>query len=192
MSLDDLLRYEEDEPTPHRAPTPPSRYRWLVAPVVISLVGTLAGGFLLRVLGAAVPFTLIFMMLLAALLIYRWLRWVDPQPIPRGLRLPVFTSEDDAARPTDGLQLAVTRWDTRLSWVRLQNDPHQFARTIQPRLVQLIDERLRLRHGIVRSTDPTRARAVLGSPLWTFVTTPVRAQVTPADLAVLIRQMEEI
>jgi hypothetical protein len=79
-----------------------------------------------------------------------------------------------------------------LSWVRLQNDPHQFARTIQPRLIQLIDERLRLRHGIVRSVDPARARAVLGDPLWTFMTTPVRAQVTPADLTALIRQMEGI
>jgi hypothetical protein len=192
MSLDDLLRYEDDEPTPHRAPVPPSRYRWLVPPAVISLIGALAGGFILRALGAAVPFTLIFMILLAAQLLYRWLRWVDPQPVPRGLRLPVFANEDDTPGPTDGLQLAVTRWDTRLSWVRLQNDPHQFARTIQPRLIQLVDERLRLRHGIVRSVDPARARALLGDPLWTFMTTPVRTQVTPADLAVLIRQMEEI
>jgi hypothetical protein len=135
---------------------------------------------------------LIFTMLLAAQLLYRALRWVDPQPVPPGLRLPVRADEDNEGRPADGLQLAVTRWDTRLSWVRLQNDPHQFARTVQPRLIQLIDERLRLRHGIVRSADPARARAILGDPLWTFMTTPVRAQVTPADLAALIRQMEEI
>ena len=192
MSLDDLLRYEEDEPTPHRADMPPPRYRWLIRPVVISLIGAVAGGLLLRVLGAGVPYTLIFAILLAAQLLYRWLRSVDPQPIPRGLRLPVFASGEDGPRPTDGLQLAVTRWDTRLSWVRLQNDPHQFARTIQPRLIQLIDERLRLRHGIVRSVDPLRARAVLGDPLWTFMTTPVRAHVTPADLTALIRQMEGI
>jgi hypothetical protein len=192
MSLDDLLRYEEDEPTPHRAPVPPSRYRWLIPPVVISLIGALAGGLLLRALGAAVPYPLIFMILLAAQLLYRWLRWVNPQPIPRGLRLGVFATEGEEQSPTDGLQLAVTRWDTRLSWVRLQNDPHQFARTVQPRLIQLIDERLRLRHGIVRSVDPARARAVLGDPLWTFTTTPARANVTPADLAALIRQMEAI
>jgi hypothetical protein len=192
MTLDDLLRYEEDEPTPHRARVPPSRYRWLIRPVVISLIGALAGGYLLRLLGAAVPYLLIFTMLLAAQLLYRALRWVDPQPVPPGLRLPVRADEDNEGRPADGLQLAVTRWDTRLSWVRLQNDPHQFARTVQPRLIQLIDERLRLRHGIVRSADPARARAILGDPLWTFMTTPVRAQVTPADLAALIRQMEEI
>lgn len=192
MSLDDLLRYEDDEPTPHRAPVPPSRYRWLIPPVIISVIGALVGGLFLRALGVAVPYPLIFMMVLAVQLLYRWLRWVDPQPIPRGLRLPVFVDENDVPPPADGLQLAVTRWDTRLSWVRLQNDPNQFARTIQPRLIQLVDERLRLRHGIVRSVDPARARAMLGDPLWTFMTTPVRAQVTPADLAVLIRQMEEL
>ena len=41
------------------------------------------------------------------------------------------------------MQLAVARWDTRLAWVRMQHDPHQFARTVQPRLIQLVDERLR-------------------------------------------------
>jgi hypothetical protein len=45
---------------------------------------------------------------------------------------------------------------------------------------------------VVRSADPARARAVLGDPLWTFVTAPVRTNETPADLAALIRQMEEI
>jgi hypothetical protein len=33
---------------------------------------------------------------------------------------------------------------------------------------------------------------VLGDPLWTFTTTPARTNVTPADLAALIRQMEAI
>ncbi len=192
MSLDDLLRYEEDEPTPHRAPVPPSRYRWLIVPVVISLIGALSGGFILRLLGAAVPYPLIFMMLLAVQLLYRSLRWAAPQPIPRGLGLRVSADEEEAVLPADGLKLAVSRWDTRLSWVRLQNDPHQFARTVQPRLIQLVDERLRLRHGIVRSADPARAQAVLGGPLWTLMTTPVHSHVTPADLAALIRQMEEI
>jgi hypothetical protein len=131
------------------------------------------------------------MIVLAVQLLHRTLRWIDPQPLPRGLRQPLAPDEETSAA-ADGMQLAVARWDTRLSWVRMQHDPHQFARTAQPRLVQLVDERLRLRHGLVRSADPARARAVLGDPLWTFMTTPVRTNVTPADLAALIRQMEEI
>lgn len=192
MTLDDLLRYEEDEPTPHRQDRPPSRYRWLVRPVVISLIGALAGGFILRLLALAVPYTLLFMILLAFQLLHRSLRWVDAKPIPHGLRGPMLSAEDAGSPPADGMQLAVARWDTRLSWVRMQHDPHQFARNVQPRLIQLVDERLRLRHGVTRSADPARARAVLGDPLWTFMTTPVRTDVRPADLATLIRQMEEL
>jgi hypothetical protein len=192
MTLDDLLRYEDDEPTPHRQDKPPSRYRWLIGPVVISLIGALVGGFILRLLALAVPYTLLFMILLAVQLLHRSLRWVDAKPIPQGLRGPILSPEDAESPPADGMQLAVARWDTRLSWVRMQHDPHQFARTVQPRLVQLVDERLRLRHGVARSADPARARAVLGDPLWTFMTTPVSTDVRPADLAALIRQMEEL
>jgi hypothetical protein len=192
MSLDDLLRYEEDEPTPHRARTPPWRYRWVIAPVVISAVGAFVGDLLLRVAGLAVPYALLFMVLLVAQLLYRTLRWLDQQPVPAGLRLPIVAPDDGVPPPADGLQLAVARWDTRLAWVRMQRDPHQFARTIQPRLIQLVDERLRLRHGVVRSADPARARAILSGPLWAFMTTAVLNSVTPTDLAQLIRQMEEI
>jgi hypothetical protein len=192
MSLDEMLRYEEDEPTPHRAPAPPSRYRWMVVPVVISAVGALVAWLLLQFSGVAVPYPLLFMILLVAQLLRRTLRWLDPQPIPAGLRLPIIEPDGDGPPPADGLQLAVARWDTRLAWVRMQRDPHQFARTVQPRLIQLVDERLRLRHGVVRSTDPARARAIVGGPLWTFMTSPVQESVTPTDLARLIRQMEEI
>ena len=192
MSLDDLLRYEEEEPTPHRADRQPSRYRWLVRPLVISVVGAVVGWVLLGASGIAAPPALLFMILLVVQLLRRVTRWIDARPIPRGLREPVLDGGDDPMSPQDGMQLAVQRWDTRLSWVRVQHDPHQFARTVQPRLVQLVDERLRLRHGIIRSADPARARAVLGDPLWTFMTSPVQTNVTPADLARLIRQMEEI
>jgi hypothetical protein len=192
MSLDELLRYEEDEPTPHRAQAPPWRYRWVIAPLVISAIGALVGGLLLRLVGLAVPYALLFMILLVGQLLWRTLRWLDPQPIPAGLLQPIVEPDGDTPGPSDGLQLAVARWDTRLAWVRMQRDPHQFARTVQPRLIQLVDERLRLRHGVVRSADPTRARAILSGPLWTFMTTPVQTSVTPTDLMQLIRQMEEI
>lgn len=192
MTLDELLRYEEDEPAPHRVEGPPSRYRWLIRPLVISVVGAVAGWLMLRAVGLAVPPPLIFMILLVVQLLRRTTRWIDAQPIPRGLREPIVEYDSDSTAPPDGMHLAVARWDTRLSWVRVQHDPHRFARTMQPQLVQLVDERLRLHHGVVRSADPARARAVLGDPLWTFMTTPVSANVTPADLARLIRQMEEI
>jgi hypothetical protein len=190
-SLDDLLGYEEDQPASHRQAAARSTYRWLIRPLVVSLLGAVMGGLLLRLAGVAVPYPLIFMVLLAALLLRRALAWIAPMAVPRDLLRPP-AGPADAETERDGLRLAAGRWETRLSWVRLQNDPGQFSRTIQPRLVQLIDERLRLRHGVVRATDPARARALLGDPLWTFVTTPVRSPMAPRDLAALISRMEAL
>ena len=96
------------------------------------------------------------------------------------------------AATRDGLVTATTRWDNRLSWVRLQNDKGQFARSVQPRLIELVDERLRVRHGVVRVADPVRARALLGEQLWAFVTTPVPKNPTPRELAGLITLMEAL
>ena len=92
----------------------------------------------------------------------------------------------------DGLVTATSRWDNRLSWVKTHHDKGQFARTVQPRLVEIVDERLRVRHGVVRAADPAAARAVLGEQLWTFVTTPVPKNPTPREVAGLISLMERL
>ena len=41
-------------------------------------------------------------------------------------------------------------------------------------LAELTDERLRLRHGITRASDPRRARELLGEPLWQLLAEPGR------------------
>ncbi len=191
--LDELLRYEDDEPVSHRLPKRPSSFRWLIRPVLISAIGSLAGVVIARALGAAIPYALVFMVLLAAQLLYRTIKWIAPAPVPRTLLRDLTTQRPDPVDvPADGLYLATARWDTRLAWVRLQHDPEQFGRTVQPRLVQLVDERLRLRHGIIREREPERARRLVGDPLWTFLTRPVRQNVTPRELAELITMMEKI
>ncbi len=193
-SLDDLLDYEAEEPEPPGR-SPDTAWWWLAKAVIWSVVLTLPVWAFFRIAGFEVPYPLIAMVLLAARVLRALLRWVNPRPLPATLIRPSteLVSEDLAEAPErDGLQLAVARWDNRLSWIRLQSDKGQFARTIQPRLVEIIDERLRLRHGLVRTRDPVRARAVLGEPLWTFVTTPVPKNLPPRDLAGLITLMERI
>ncbi len=189
--LDDVFRYEEEEPGPQRPPARPSSLRRLVRPVVISLVIAAGGGFVLRLVGLAVPYPLIFMVVLVIQLLRRTLAWVGPGPIPtRLLRRPEVAAGTGGGE--DGLRLAAGRWENRLFWVKLQRDPSQFAKTMQPRMVRMLDERLRLRHGVVRENDPVRARAVLGEALWTFVTTPVRENMAPRDLAAMISRMEAL
>lgn len=191
--LDELLRYEDDEPVSHRLPRRPSSFRWLVKPVLIAGIGSVVGVLLARLVGLAIPYPLVFMLLLAAQLLYRTIKWIAPAPVPSTLLRDVTPRRADPADlPADGLYLATTRWDTRLAWVRLQHDPEQFGRTVQPRLVQLVDERLRLRHGIIREREPERARRLVGDPLWTFLTRPVHQNVSPRELAELITMMEKI
>jgi hypothetical protein len=194
--IDDLLEYEEEpapKPTSHREP--PSR--WLIKAVLLSLAGGLIGYGLLRFAGADVPYPFLVALAFTLLALRRVLRELAVVPVPETLRKqPPPPSEGGAGGggwdERDGLRLAVTGWATRLAWLHSRTDPRQFVRNVQPRLVQIIDERLRLRHGITLDADPERARELLGGPLWTFVSSPVPKNPTPRELATLVKHMEEL
>lgn len=191
MALDDLLSYPDEEPAGPPAPRPRLLFHWVLKPFGLALAGGVLGGLLLRATGLAVPYPLAVMVLLAVLLLVRIVRWIEVRPVPEGLRGGQRPPPVEPG-PPDGLYLATAVWDTRLAWLRLQNDPEQFTRTVQPRLVKLVDERLKLRHGVSRQDQPEQARILLGEPLWAFVTTPVRKTMRPRDLAELVSRMEAI
>jgi hypothetical protein len=192
-SLDDLLTYEEPpppKPTSHRER--PSR--WLLKAVLLAAGGGLIGYGVLRLSGVAVPYPLIVAVLLALQLLVRAVRDLHVAPVPNTLRRhqPVTDQTADAGgwEEQDGLRLAVTGWATRLAWLHSRSDPRQFIRSVQPRLVQIIEERLRLRHGVTLERDPDRCRELLGEPLWTLVTQPVPRNPSPRELNALVKQME--
>ena len=195
-TLDDLLGYDQEpepeEPVRSGADTV---WWWLAKSVLFAAVVAAPIWGIFRLLGVEVPYPLLFMIALAARTLRSLLRWIAPQPLPRTLMRPSveLVSEDQAGGYLqDGLYLATARWDTRLSWAKLHGEKTQFARTVQPKLVEIIDERLWLRHGVSRESDPTRARPLLGEPLWKFVTEPVPKNMTPRDVAGLIALMEQI
>ncbi|MBU2668814.1 hypothetical protein KOI35_35415 [Actinoplanes bogorensis] len=70
----------------------------------------------------------------------------------------------DGSAGTDSLRAAVRRWEQNLERANAEDD--LYSRNVLPVLAELTDERLRLRHGITRATDPRRARELLGEPLW--------------------------
>ncbi len=196
-TLDDLLKYEDEpppKPTSHRER--PSR--WLVKALLIAAIGTAAGYGVLRLAGVAVPPPFIFALLMALLLLRRVLRDTEVARIPETLRKPpgpqrsAAEDEEGGWDGRDGLELASATWYTRLSWLHSRTDPRQFVRTIQPRMVQLIDERLRLRHGVTLSGEPARARELLGEPLCTFVSQPVPKNPSPRELAALVKHVEDL
>jgi len=188
-SLDELLRYE-DEP-PARPPSPRAGWVWVATTVAYS-VG-LAGFIVLtaRTLSIGLPFTVVFAVIFALLVLHRIVRAVAPQPFVTETVPP--SGDDDAQRvrgAPDGAIAAAARWGTRLSWT--QSDPERFARTVQPMLAELADERLRQRHGVTRASDPARARELLGDPLWTFLATPVTRSPTPREVAAFVAQLEAL
>ena len=82
------------------------------------------------------------------------------------------------------------RWDTQLSWA--EKDVSSFNRLILPRLTVIADERLRLRHGISRTGDPSAARALLGERTWTLLHEPLRRAPSARELAAVITALEQL
>jgi hypothetical protein len=195
-TLDELLSAgDESEPEPS-LPRPDAVWWWLAKAVLWSTVLAFPIWALARSTGFGVPYPLVAMLLLEVRVLRGVLRWVDARPLPDSLTRPsadLVSADQAEASHRDGLVMAMRRWETRLSFVRLHGDRGaQFARTAQPQLVELIDERLRLRHGVVRAADPERARSVLGEPLWRFVTAPVRKNLSIREVSELISLMEAL
>ncbi len=63
---------------------------------------------------------------------------------------------------------------------------------MQPLIADLVDERLRQRHGLTRDGDPERARALLGDPLWKLLEKPVKRTPAPRELAAIVAQLEKL
>jgi hypothetical protein len=83
----------------------------------------------------------------------------------------------------------VERWRRQLETT--DDDVERFGRVVQPRLAELVGLRLRLRYGIRLRDEPDRARAILGVPLYDFLTGTLPRVPTPHELDLLITRMEE-
>lgn len=156
---------------------------WAVAVLAAALVG---GDLLWRVLrfgGAALPYGLTDGVILAALLAKRITAAVHGPPTPWPAAPPAPTTE-----PSDRPFAGVRRWEDRLAWTH--DDPVSVDRTVRPQLARLVDERLRHAYGIdlagTGAGGAGRVRALLGDPLWTFLTEPVERAPGPAELSAVV------
>lgn len=191
-SIEELLRHTEDEPASGER-----RSRSGIGSMIATIVyaAGLAAVILLalRAVDLSVPYVLAFAVMLALLLLRKLVRSVAAPPRTRSALVRRSSALADESEyqwgALDGLRVVTGRWESRLEWGH--DDPARFARAIQERLVELADERLRLRHGISRAGEPARARAVLGEPLWTFLASPVRKPPSPRELAAILTRMEE-
>ncbi|SDT70546.1 hypothetical protein [Actinoplanes derwentensis] len=140
----------------------------------------------LRAGGLSISPLLLVSLLLGLRLVIRAVRVVAPPPAPR-LRSKIGTDSGPAA---DALRSAVRRWERNLD--RANSDPELYARNVLPVLAELTDERLRLRHGITRASDPRRARELLGDELWSALAEPGRRGLKARDVETYLDAMERL
>jgi hypothetical protein len=182
--LDDLFasaaepRVEEPVEVEERAP---SRVAWLLRNLLLITVATVVTVAGLRSAGIDVSLLLI----VAAFVALRLLMLA--------VRRRANSADDDGLyrwAGTDSLRAAVRRWEQRLAWS--QSDPNSFSRNVLPVLAELTDERLRLRHGLTRASDPRRARELLGEPLWLVLSEPGRRPPKAKDLTMYVESLERL
>lgn len=191
-SIDELLSSEEEPP--RREPPAWLNRLWLLTNLLLSLA--LAGVVyaFLRATGLGVAYVLVFAVVFATSLLRRALLVVRPPPLPDAVlgRFSPKASDPLAADAelADRMYLSMTRWDTRLEWT--EHDPGRFAQVVRTRLGDLADERLRLKHGFSRASNPSEARQAMGELLWTFLHVPIRRNPTPRELADIVAKVESI
>ncbi|AEV81838.1 hypothetical protein ACPL_941 [Actinoplanes sp. SE50/110] len=174
----------EPAPAPARRRSPALRVAGNVLLVVVATVVVVAA---LRAGGVHVPLLLVVALLVGLRLVTMAAAAVRPPKPPRGRS----GGTDAQARAADSLRATVRRWEWTLD--KAHADPDTYARTVVlPVLGELADERLRLRHGITRATDPARARELLGGDAWAVLSDPGRRGLKAKDLETYVQAMERL
>jgi hypothetical protein len=195
-SIDDLLAGPltgEIEPAPVVPPEPggfrSAALRWLFWTTLVAGIASAAVWLIAYAFGYSFPYLLVFAVFFALVALRRSVTALGaPQRVVGAP--PTVTDASEIEPPPDGLHLALTRWDSRLSQSR--RDADRYARMVRPRLVEIADERLRQRHGVTRAIDPDRAREIMGENLWTFLVTPSGRSPNPRELAAVVKDMEKL
>lgn len=184
--LDDLLSYEDDHE--RRSPIRSAVLRMAFAVLVIVTVSWMIWRAVER-FGLGLPYVLVLALLVAIYGLTKALAWIKPSPLPATLHTDVRVDRD-APADGDGVRDAVRKWAGKLTYAH--DDPRHVARMIQPEMVAIIEERVRLRYGVTRATDPDRVRELVGPVLWTFMTEPVTRRIPANQLAALVAEMEDV
>ncbi|HWG98594.1 MAG TPA: hypothetical protein VNV66_04540 [Pilimelia sp.] len=185
IGLDELLgRAEDPGPEPDRRR---STGAWLLRALAAAAV---VGGvvvLVLRAAGIGLAYPSACGAVFGLLALRRLLGALDVPEHPR--RTARREPEPDEPRGSaDALRRALLRWEVRLDWAH--TDGARFAREVRPQLLALVEERLRQRHGVTLAGDPARARALLGDPLWTFLTGPGHPPVRRRQLAAMLDRLD--
>lgn len=195
-SIDDLFSGAEErgpKRRPHRESARDQPLRLLLrnlagagAVVVVVVAG-------LRAVGLQVSLPVLVAGVLALFLVRQVVRTLRPPPAAPAVHLPLFDPAElrgQRGDQHDALRAAINSWEGPLDWSATR--AKRFNGTILPRLGELADERIRLRHGVTRGSDPARARVLLGDRLSTFLEHPPRRPPSPRELAAIVAELEKL
>ncbi|MEU5549610.1 MULTISPECIES: hypothetical protein [unclassified Micromonospora] len=192
-SIDDLLSFEEERPVQQEAPRG-GRLRSVVGFLAVTAAATVVLIAGLRAVGLRVSLVVLVAGVVTVFAVRRIVATLAPpsRSGQTGARPQQHGEEDGMYNwdARDALRTAINGWEIPLEWSKGQ--PERFSHMILPRLAELADERLRLKHGMTRESDPGRARALLGERLSTFLDTPPRRTPSPRDLAAIVAELEKI
>ena len=191
--LDDLFAGGAERPAeePQEAPAKPrSRVGWVIRNVLLVGVATAVTVAVLRSQGIKGSILLVVAAFVALRLLMLAVSEVAPPPPPKGRGGRGEESGDYQWAGNDMLRVAVRRWEQQLDWS--QHDAERFSRIVLPALTELADERLRLRHGVSRASDPRRARELLGEPLWQVLHDPGRRPPKAREMSTVVDALEKI
>ena len=191
--LEDLFSAPVERPVeePQEAPPKPrSRMAWILRNTLLVAVATAVTVAVLRSLGIKVSVLLVAAAFVALRLLMLAVSEVAPPPLPRSRGNRGEESGDYRWAGNDTLRVAVRRWEQQLDWS--QHDAERFSRIVLPALTELADERLRLRHGVTRASDPRRARELLGEPLWQVLHDPGRRPPKAREMSAVVDALEKI
>ncbi|GIF06512.1 hypothetical protein [Actinoplanes siamensis] len=152
----------------------------LVAAATVVVVAALRAG------GVQAPLLLVIALLAGLRLVTIAAAAVRPPRAVRGRA----GGQSASARADDSLRATVRRWEKTLDTAH--SDAGTYARNVLPVLGELADERLRLRHGLTRGSDPRRARELLGEPAWAVISDPGRRALKTRDLETYVQAMERL
>ena len=196
VRLDDLLSAGVPPPPPML--TPDDRPR-LVGPVLVAFLTSAIIYMLMSLTGARLAYPLVAAACLGVALVREAARasgepsWLRASDLVRPVQVSRPRQPGDAYAGGDGVAASVRRWTRLLEWgiTGMVTDPNRFARTVGAPLGELVDERLRQRHGITRATDPERARAIVGENLWALLS-PQRRLPGHREVAAAVTDLERI
>lgn len=195
VGLDDLFGQGGTSPTVSKGIQSPMA-RWLLGRLFLSVAGAAVIYGLLYFLGLYISFALLVVTIFVVAALKHVLALVTTDRLPvevtgRGIVPSRYDGSGvrTITQENDGVGIAVGRWAGRLS---LSGNTGRGQETLATWLGDLADERLRLRHGYTRTSDPQRAREMMGEPLWRMLQNPSAGGPTPRDMAVLVKRIGEL